>query len=392
VTHVESELAAYGERLTTTITPVSATEATMAPRNHRARTRRTVATACAVAFVAAITVTVTAIRISRSDPRPNLIVPALPSDPPTTLAGTIGATTTTTSTATTSAQPPQGAVVTIEALGPLPIDAAINRPVDQRVAIANAREAVTGRCMAEAGFDYHPRTAATDEKTFAEMILAHRYGIVDADSAAMLGNGTAHDLMITLPSDTTPDAGLPADPAVRDAYLAALNGMPISAVPIGTTSYRVTSGGCQQAASDAIFGSYDTQTAQFNDIQALSNTAGAAVTASQAYAALNQQWSTCMTSNGYVYADPGSAHQDWFFKRSAQPDPSTATPTEKAVAVADATCKATVGYTAGLDSLYAAAEQPLANAHSTEIIDYVQRFTDAATQAGILLSTTDPSP
>jgi hypothetical protein len=130
----------------------------------------------------------------------------------------------------------------------------------------------------------------------------------------------------------------------------------------------------------------------FNDIQALWNTAGTAVTASPAYAALNQQWSTCMTSNGYTYADPGSAHQDWFFKRSTQADPSTATPTEKAVAVADATCKATVGYITGLDSLYAAAEQPLANAHSAEIVDYVQRFTDAANRAGILLGTNNPSP
>ena len=343
------------------------------PTRRSTRRRLRFATIVAVSVVVAAG-TLVAIIETRPD-APQRITPGVETPGLSTAATSLGARTPATST--------PNADSAIELLGPLPIDSAMNRPRHQLAAIGEAVELATKDCMAIAGYTYVPAEASNFDRSFFDDILANRHGLTDPHVAASAGYLNP----MNLPHSSPPSNGRPADPTEQAGFDAALSGSIVTPpISIDKSTQRVTAGGCRHTAADQIWGSSDVQVAQFNVIQELSNQATAAVMGSAGYAALNQQWSSCMEGAGYIYADPAAANTDWYSKRTAQADLAVVTSEEQAVALADVACKTSVDYVPTLDSLYAAAEQPIADTHRDDIVNYIDNVDHAATTAAAYIA------
>ena len=386
MTDVDEMLAAYGDRLSRTVAPVSAAEAvgSTAKANLRVRPVRALVTAGVIVVAVVAGTAVFVVRTSDRRPASNVVVPATSTESTIPTDVTNGSNNTTSTATSTSSQSTTAATTLIESLGSLPIDAAMNRPLAQRQLVGDAVELATKECMAIAGYTYIPRDFPVEASTFFDVLIAGRHGLVDPNVAVSAGYLNSRNLPDSTP---LPSDGRPTNPTEQAGFDAALDGSSISPpISIDQRTARIMSGGCRQDAADQIWGSNDAATAEFDVIQTLSSEATSTVTNSAGLVALNQQWSACMQSSGYTYADPRAASVDWSTKRSAQPNLTVVTPAESAVAVADVACKTTVGYIATLDGMFAVVEQSLAAEHAQDIDKYVQHFNDAAVTASAYIN------
>ena len=384
MTDVDEMLAAYGDRLSRTVPPVSAAEAVGSTpvANLRVRPVRALVTVGVIVVAAVAGAALFVVRTSDRRPASNVVVPVTSTESTIPTDVTNGSNNTTSTS--TSSQLTTAATTLIESLGPLPIDAAMNRPLAQRQLVGDAVELATKECMATAGYTYIPRDFPVDASTFFDLIIAGRHGLVDPDVAVSAGYFNSRNVPDSTPF---PSDGRPTNPTEQAGFDAALDGSPANPpISIDQRTMRIMSGGCRQVAADQIWGSNDAATAEFDVIQTLSSEATSTVSNSAGFVALNQQWSACMQSSGYTYADPRAANVDWSTKRSAQPDRTVATSEESAVAIADVACKTTVGYIATLDGMYAVVEQSLAAAQAQDIDTYVQHFNDAALTASAYIN------
>ena len=216
----------------------------------------------------------------------------------------------------------------------LPLDSFRAEFTSTRKAIFDSEQILMSECMARSGFTY-PAT----RYQLADLYLGI-YGLERVDRAKALG--------YTRPEiDSEPDlvqiemAKVPADPAARAAYTAALNGTPDSAtIPVsapveGLPTTVLFPNGCLGEADRAIYGSPENYAA-YQNLSAwaqitLQSAIERASTSGDAQAAVIE-WSQCMTESGYNFdhlTQPFEA--DW-----GEPRPGD---TEIRAALADIACK-----------------------------------------------------
>lgn len=216
----------------------------------------------------------------------------------------------------------------------LPLDSFRAEFTSTRKAIFDSEQILMSECMARSGFTY-PAT----RYQLADLYLGV-YGLERVDRAKALG--------YTRPEiDSEPDlvqiemAKVPADPAARAAYIAALNGSPDSAtIPVsapveGLPTTVLFPNGCLGEADLAIYGSPENYAA-YQNLSAwaqitLQSAIETASTTGDGQAAVIE-WSQCMTESGYNFdhlTQPFEA--DW-----GEPRPGD---TEIRAALADIACK-----------------------------------------------------
>ncbi len=206
----------------------------------------------------------------------------------------------------------------------------------QQGEIALARTLLAGYCMAKLGYEFQSDHAAAQAAwatrigilDFGNYGNVRRYGVVSATEAAVDG----YHLPSTVQGDDTPP--FPSDRHGLGAPSAALN-----EALNGTMSGRdgIPPGGCMGEAdrrlglaSSGVGGSnVGPSTVQ----QAADESFAASMKASRVNDAIGK-WSECMKSRGYSYSSPISAAGS--FKIQAAPVSAM----ERAVAVADVSCKA----------------------------------------------------
>ncbi|MDR0504472.1 MAG: hypothetical protein LBG70_01500 [Bifidobacteriaceae bacterium] len=241
---------------------------------------------------------------------------------------------------------------------------------------ARAKDAFLTECMRKKGFAYVDRSYQVNDAdgTGADHggLLDEYWGVSTVESAQTYGYHAVP--MDTVLSVVTPTAGPPPD-----GYNEAMDG------PIDLQmSDQAGSGGCWgefQAALNQGLPPEAEITAIHDAVWLrLDEEPRALPVVTQA----SQQWSECMSKQGYSYADPHSAFLA--FSSTAKSNRSAAAD-EIAVAVVDATCKAEVGFWEAVRQATRQVEQDIADHMRPDLEKAVAAdFGQAANAAAILQS------
>ena len=225
----------------------------------------------------------------------------------------------------------------------LPLDAFREEYTSTRASIFDAEQILMSKCMADLGFTF-PATQYQQSDLYYGV-----YGLTDPSRASQLG--------YTHPEqDSEPDliavetAKFPHDPAKREAFSRALNGVESSETSIDVSDPQLAGApaaitfpaGCVGEADKALFGSSTT----YARYQSLSAWAQVTVEASLEEALAKgdgkiaeDDWSSCMAAAGYKFStvlDPLSF--EW-------PEPRPG-PEELSAARSDLECKSATNYVA----------------------------------------------
>lgn len=191
----------------------------------------------------------------------------------------------------------------------------------------NVREELTRRCMADAGFEY--LTNPLPESPTPDPIPRLSLETAQTDGYRQLLSATENPEL-----RVSPDAGLPG---YADALDPSDDSQP----------------GCFERAYQEMFADDYGQTAvdMFRALDGLDITS--VVESTPEFGDLVTDWSTCMASAGFTYANPGEAVFQ-FVGPAAGPLDTPPSPKEIRVAVADALCRETVDFEDRYADLYSA--------------------------------------
>lgn len=233
------------------------------------------------------------------------------------------------------------------------------RVVEERVAA----------CMTAAGFEYTPQVPAVADVVVgtgpaqgsAEFVERYGYGIANPPPDTVDGISWSLE-----GSDWEYVSSLSA--AAKEAYDDALWG------PVTATEGDVVTreGGCRDTAWLG-----PTGTDAFAGLSEEASTFLAALGDDPAFAQVDTAWSGCMSEQGYLYADPDAAVQDFVDRSTALIDPETRVSDpegtaalaedELATAAADLACRAQTGYDEEHATIADELQQEWVDLHRTEL-------------------------
>jgi hypothetical protein len=170
--------------------------------------------------------------------------------------------------------------------------------------LAHAQSVLIDRCMRVQGFSYPIETQPAAKQD-------NEYGLSMAD--AEKSGYTTESNMLTVPDITSDNLG-PTDPAENERYEAALDGAPnaprvsFPTAFMGGGSESTSSEGCIAEAAKQVFGTMQAAVEQATYEGSFGMQSLAQADADPAIAALNRQWSACMTAAGQPpYDSPAGA-------------------------------------------------------------------------------------
>lgn len=181
-------------------------------------------------------------------------------------------------------------------------------------------------------------------------------------------------------------------PAEIDKQILDLSGDPSSpreSVRVGDSEVSYPTVGCQYEADQKLFGDVRAWNQAWLTVSRAGIETSAQVEASPLVKAAGARWAGCMASENRVYDAPGDAMAAGVSMSSVDENGGRRyngpTPAEKALAVADATCRASTGYDATLSDVTNAAVARYARANEGQVLTLIELNEKAQRRAQELL-------
>lgn len=348
-----------------------------APDRAPARWPRVMLVAAAVAATVVVPVAV----FSSVNAAPSAARPALAGGPAASSSATGGA--------TTSDQASSATISDGAASGPAAAVTQYQAMMADRDVIQRAEQVLIGRCMAAAGFEYTP----------VEQLPARWRQLtqpLSVQAASESGYASLTEPLTGPSAEANEKYVASLSPADQQRYSAAISGTAGDRVELtdaAGTTMTINTTGCTRQADRDLFGDavkWAELSLSFSDIRSVSAD-------DAALKHVTQQWSSCMEGRDYHFAGPDAAMQQALseatpFNRldangnevpeeTAGADPDGA----RAIAVADATCRAQTGWD---DAHRDAAQRALAaafEAHESDVLAYQQMATAGVAKAHTVL-------
>lgn len=193
----------------------------------------------------------------------------------------------------------------LRAVVPLPLSGLLMRTGDVDEVFFDRQQGSIAACMSERGFDY----ASPEYVGLPDVLRLERpFGVWLYSEARTRGY---HGPGLPPIGKTIDDYLLGLDPELRDAWLAAFNG--VGEGPTGREFpdglLESGSGGCVQRTLDDIYGDFARFDAIRLRVQDLASQAGVQALASPPVVAALDEWKACMSKSGYAVVDPAEAER-----------------------------------------------------------------------------------
>lgn len=257
---------------------------------------------------------------------------------------------------------------------------------ENRTFVTNAAEELTRRCMVKAGYQYWPMPLLPAQYRDPARPLS----LADAKVRGY----RALDLPTNAPGSAEREAYLSSlTPDQQNQYDLALGGDPNSTKTVKTPAGKLTftTGGCRGQSFAQLLTDPNRYLSLDYQIANLTSLAEFDPEADPGLISATRAWSTCMTGSGYHFASPGkaidaaskldaaaSANQNAAL--SDQP-----TPAARAIATADASCRATTNWDTANRVAVHNSLAVVADAHQADILTFNEMANNAAQKAKEIL-------
>ncbi|MFI9361531.1 hypothetical protein ACIG5E_10755 [Kitasatospora sp. NPDC053057] len=239
------------------------------------------------------------------------------------------------------------------------------RPIDAYLPTASqgliAQRAVyltSARCLRRLGISEAPWAAPAQTEATDQDVRSQLYGYFAPDRVATTG----YDAITATDTRTPASATTQQVLAGRDSTGAPLTQYQGKAVP---------KGGCLKEALDAVGGSM----AMTPDPSALPGGGPKVPLTDPRIVAADHQWSGCMKTHGFTYANPADAYMDprWRDQNPGAGAAVTHSPAEIATATADDACKRSTNLMGIAVAVQTAYDQQYIAAHADDLAKFAQR-------------------